>query len=302
MEIRQLEYFCMISELENFTKTAQMLHVSQPSVTKAIKSLESEFQLTLINRSQKHISLTEEGRVFLLHAKKILQEVEAAKHEMQEFHDHTKGIIHVGIPPIVEGYLFPDFFTKFRQIYPEINLDVKEHNDSQEVRERAEQGDLDFGIVMGKTKEKTLNSFSIMADRMDVCFSLDHSFKEKTFVEFSDLKGEKFIMQQPATYQYQQVFSRCNDAGFVPDVLLCTSQIKTIKQLVANGMGISVLPNFVTRNERKMLHCALRPSLKVGIYLYWGKHKIFSRIDKKFIDFMKKYTTSLEFRQHFRQE
>ena len=64
MEFRQLEYFCTISELENFTRTAEVLHVSQPSVTKAIKSLEAELGLTLIDRSQKHVSLTEDERHF----------------------------------------------------------------------------------------------------------------------------------------------------------------------------------------------------------------------------------------------
>ena len=71
VEFRQLEYFCTISRLENFTRTAEVLHVSQPSVTKAIKALEAELQLTLIDRSQKHVTLTPEGKAFLLHAGKI---------------------------------------------------------------------------------------------------------------------------------------------------------------------------------------------------------------------------------------
>ena len=73
MEFRQFEYFVTISELENFTRTAEVLHVSQPSVTKAIKSLEGELKLTLIDRSQKHVSLTEEGRTFLIHAQRIMR-------------------------------------------------------------------------------------------------------------------------------------------------------------------------------------------------------------------------------------
>ena len=68
MDFRQLEYFCTISKLENFTRTAEYLHVSQPSVTKAIKALESELQLTLIDRRQKHVTLTPVGKVVLVHA------------------------------------------------------------------------------------------------------------------------------------------------------------------------------------------------------------------------------------------
>ena len=120
MEFRQLEYFCTISELENFTRTAEVLHVSQPSVTKAIKSLESELGLTLIDRSQKHVSLTEEGKAFLLHAQRIMQAAETAKQDMMRYRSDSRGTIHFGIPPMVEAYLFPDLFTKFQSVFPDI--------------------------------------------------------------------------------------------------------------------------------------------------------------------------------------
>mgnify|MGYP002657459252 CR=1 FL=1 len=86
MEFRQLEYFCTISELENFTRTAKVLHVSQPSVTKAIKALEAELGLTLIDRSQKHVTLTEAGRAFLIHARRIMQDAELANQDQSLIH------------------------------------------------------------------------------------------------------------------------------------------------------------------------------------------------------------------------
>ena len=150
MDLRQLEYFCAISKFGNFTKTAEYLHVSQPSVTKAIKSLENEFDLILVDRRQKHVSLTPEGRVFLLHAEKILAAVEETQRDMKRFQLERQGTIHFGIPPMVEAYLFPDLFTKFKSVYPNMNLDVKEYSDSMEVREKAESGVLDFGIVFDK--------------------------------------------------------------------------------------------------------------------------------------------------------
>ena len=85
MELRQLEYFCAVSSLKNFTRAAQFLHVSQPSVTKAIQSLEAELKLTLIDRSRKHVCLTDAGQVFLNHVKKILDDLKAAKISMERF-------------------------------------------------------------------------------------------------------------------------------------------------------------------------------------------------------------------------
>ena len=139
MEFRQLEYFYTISKLENFTRTAEVLHVSQPSVTKAIKALEAELQLTLIDRRQKHVTLTPEGKAFLLHAEKILHDIEETQQDMQRFKVNTQATIHFGIPPMVEAYLFPDFFTKFKVSNPHLNLELREYNDSSEVRRRAEE-------------------------------------------------------------------------------------------------------------------------------------------------------------------
>ena len=103
MEFRQLEYFCTISELENFTRTAKVLHVSQPSVTKAIKALEAELGLTLIDRSQKHVTLTDAGRAFLIHARRIMQDAEIAKQDMMRFCVGSAGTVHFGVPPMFEA-------------------------------------------------------------------------------------------------------------------------------------------------------------------------------------------------------
>lgn len=302
MEFRQLEYFCTISELENFTRTAQVLHVSQPSVTKAIKALESELQLTLIDRRQKHIALTEEGKAFLVHAQKIMRDVEEAYQDMQRFHSIGREMIHFGIPPMAEAYLFPDFFARFRQVYPDILLDVQEFMDSMEVRERAELGELDFGIVLGRTEHSGSHEMLILNDSMSLCVPMGHRLATEKKVEFRQLREEKFIMQQPKTYQYRQVFQHCMEAGFAPDIMLCASQIKTIKQLVTNGTGISVLPNFVMRRETTFSRRPLSPEVEVPVYLYWGAHKSLSQVDRQFMEFMREYTESAEFRQNFRQE
>ena len=300
MEFRQLEYFCTISELENFTRTAEVLHVSQPSVTKAIKALEAELGVKLIDRSQKRASLTEEGRVFLLHAQRIMQDAETARKDMLRFRRDTHETLRFGLPPMVEAYLFPDFFTRFRRSFPDVTLDIQEFADSEEVKGRADLGELDFGVILGGAEE-TGHELCILQDNMSVCLHPDHPLATKKELSFQELAGEKFIMQQPRTYQYREVYSRCNKAGFVPDVLLCTSQLKTIKQLVANSEGISILPDFVTSAETIFVRRPLLPELEVRVSLYWGEHRSLSVVDNRLTGFMRQYTDTIEFKDHFRQ-
>ena len=300
MEFRQLEYFCTISELENFTRTAEVLHVSQPSVTKAIKALESELGVVLIDRSQKRATLTEEGKVFLLHAQKIMQDAETARRDMQRFRKDMHETLRFGIPPMVEAYLFPDFFTKFRRAFPDVTLDVQEFADSEEVRSRADLGELDFGIILGGAADSD-HELRIMEDSMSVCLHPEHPLAGKRVIAIEDLAGEKFIMQQPRTYQHKEVYARCHEAGFVPELLLCTSQLKTIKQLVANREGISILPDFVTRMESIFVRRPLSPELEVVVSLYWGQQRCLSAVDNRLTDFMREYTATDEFKQRFLQ-
>lgn len=300
MEFRQLEYFCTISELENFTRTAEVLHVSQPSVTKAIKALETELGVRLIDRSQKRATLTEAGKVFLLHAQKIMQALDNAGRDMQKFQKDRHETLRFGIPPMVEAYLFPDFFTEFRRFFPDVVLDVLEFADSDEVKERADLGDLDFGIVLGEPGESE-HELPIMEDFMSVCLPPEHPLAQSKSLTFSELAGEKFIMQQPRTYQYRAVYDGCHKAGFIPEVLLCTSQLKTIKQLVANHEGISILPDFVTRMEHIFVRRPLSPALEVRVSLYWSQQHDLSAVDNRFLDFMREYIATDEFKQHFRQ-
>ena len=289
MEFRQLEYFCTISHLKNFTRTAETLHVSQPSVTKAIKALEAELGLVLIDRSQKKVNLTPEGQAFLLHAQKIMSAASAAKKDMARYHACSPGKVQFGLPPMVEAYLFPDLFTQFQTSFPEISLDVQEYSDSDEVRNRLALGDLDFGIVLGEVRPTTENEMLLMQDSMSVCLPANHPLAAQEKVAFADIADEKFIMQQPHTYQHREVARRCGEAGFVPDIALCTSQMKTIKQLVANGMGVSILPNFVTGTENNFVLRPLAPALSVQITLNWSAGKQLTDVDAQFKGFIKEY-------------
>ena len=256
--------------------------------------------MKLIDRSQKRASLTEEGRVFLLHAQRIMQDAETARKDMLRFRRDTHETLRFGLPPMVEAYLFPDFFTRFRRSFPDVTLDIQEFADSEEVKGRADLGELDFGVILGGAEE-TGHELCILQDSMSVCLHPDHPLAAKKELSFQELAGEKFIMQQPRTYQYREVYSRCNEAGFVPDVLLCTSQLKTIKQLVANSEGISILPDFVTSAETIFVRRPLLPELEVRVSLYWGEHRSLSVVDNRLTGFMRQYTDTIEFKDHFRQ-
>lgn len=302
MEFRQLEYFCMISKLENFTRAAEMLHVSQPSVTKAIKALEAELKIVLIDRSQKRVALTPEGKAFLVHAEKILRAVNDALHDMSKYQTHEQGSLKLGISPLIEGYIFPDIFTSFKTKYPNVELNILEYPSSSNVQMKIEEGEIDLGIVLCDAKETKFNQFVIMQDELSLCVHRGHPLEEEKSVHFSQLKKEKFILQPPNTYHYKEVFARCAQNDFTPDVLFCTAQLKTIKQLVANKSGISILLNLVTRNEPGFTAISIDPPMPVAVSLVWSANKCLSQASQSFVEFIREYVESPSFKAQYEQK
>ena len=146
MELRQLEYFQMASKLQNITRAAERLNVSQPNITVAIKKLEAELGIQLFDRSQKQLVLTPEGRVFLNRIELALRNIQDAILEVNDYKSLQRGTIKIGIPSMIGAYLFPKIFTSFREKYPHLDIRLFEEG-SIAIREQLERDELDFGIV-----------------------------------------------------------------------------------------------------------------------------------------------------------
>ena len=286
MELRQLEYFCTVSSLESFTKAANFLHVSQPSVTKTVQALEAELNLELFDRSQKHICLTEAGGVFLLHAKKVLQDVQAAKLAMERFQSQSGGVIRFGVPPMVESYLFPNFFIKFQATNPTIMLDLQECSDSNSVHEKLENNELDFGIIFLTPDEHLKNFLPLMEDEFFLCLSSKHRLANAEKISFAELKEEKFILQPPGTVQNLMTMQRSASAGFAPDVLLSTSQLKTIKELVSSNAAVALIPHFAITKSATFKAIPISPPIKFIVALAWNGLKELSPLFTHFLNFV----------------
>ena len=294
MELRQLEYFCAVSSLENFTKAAHFLHVSQPSVTKAIQALEAELNLLLFDRSQKHIFLTDAGQIFLLHAKKILQDVQTAKKSMEPFRTQNGGVIKLGVPPMVESYLFPNFFLKFQSLHPNILLNLQECATSNAVAEKLDNDFLDFGIIFLKADTLLKNSMLLLDSEFYLCLPLNHRLAQVPKIFFKELHGENFILQPKGTLQNLVTMELSADAGFAPNILLNTSQLKTIKELVSGGVAVSLLPKFVLTEPANFKAVPIEPPVKFKISLAWNRFKELSPLGTRFLNFCKELLQSRE--------
>ena len=286
MELRQLKYFQMASRLKNITRAAQRLKVSQPNITVAIRKLETELGVQLFDRSQKQLTLTPEGSVFLKRIELALRNIDEAVLEVNDYKQLQKGTIKIGIPPMMGAYLFPKVFSVFRHLHPNLDVLLFEEG-SLSIREKLESDELDFGIIIVPDSTPNLNVLRMSRNQLMVCVSQRSSLARKEWITPRDIASSDLIMMKEGSYLREVVQSKLSALKITPRTVLESGQIVTIKGLVAHQVGIAFLLDFICEDSHDIKAIPFYEPIFVDIGLAWKKEKYVSKAAQAFIDFCK---------------
>lgn len=285
MELRQLEYFQVVSRLKSVTKAANQLCVAQPSVTVAIKKLEEELGVQLLDRTFRQIVLTAEGQVFSQRVDAILNSVQDLFAEMSDYRLLNKGCIKIGITPIIGAVIFPYIFEKFYKIYPNLETIFIEEG-SLAIRSLLERGEVDVGILITSNISPHFETVSITTGQILVCLPQNHPLGKLTHIPFNDLRDYPFILFKEDTYSRQMILEECSKHDFIPNIVFSSRQIETIAGLVEQGVGISFLPDAIVKKHSDILSRPLSSPLYIQAGLAWNKERYLSSASKAFINFV----------------
>ena len=286
MELRQLEYFQMASRLKNITRAAERLNVSQPNITVAIKKLESELGIQLFDRSQKQLSLTPEGRVFLSRIEIALRTIQDAVLEVNDYKQLQKGTIKIGIPPMIGCSLFPRIFTSFQKKHSLLDIYLYEEG-SMAIRNYLERDELDFGIVILQEASQNLQCLPMMSCHPVVCLPDNHLFAAKKSLTLQDLHNTDMILLKEGSFLRHYLLQKCKGNAVSPNIVLESNQVETIKGLIKGGIGIGFLLDFNVDNTPGIKTLPLEgiPPFEIG--LAWKKDRYVSNAAQAFIDYCK---------------
>ena len=286
MQIRQLEYFQMVSKSESMQKAAVLLNVSQPSITVAVKKLEEELQVNLFERNGKQLKLTYEGELFLTRTDEILARIQYSVAEMNYYHTEAADTLKIGITPIAGAVIFPDIFERINSQCPHVNVDFTEEG-SLVIQSLLEKGELDLGILIFPAELKTLETITIAVEPIHVCFAKSHLLNDHSVVAFEQLQQHPFLVFKEDTYSRQLVFDECEKHCFTPKVVFASRQVETIIGLVEAGAGISFLPQRIIQKHPNIGSCPLAEPIAIHVGIAWNKQKYLSKAGHRFIDFIK---------------
>ena len=242
----ELKTFVTVVEYKNFTKAGQYLNLSQPSVSTHIKNLESYYGVTLINRSIKHksIAITENGYKLYNRAKEILHILDTTYIEVRNVSDSIKRTIKIGASLTIGEYILPTFLGIFYKKYP--NIEVKLLIDNTTViAENVKDLTLDIGFIEGISYNPNLNQGYLSEDKMVLAVPYNSKFN------FDSLQNQNWIAREEGsgTRDYLNIFFNSNK--IVPKNLMVLGSNYAVKEAVRNGLGITLISNFVAQPAAK---------------------------------------------------
>jgi DNA-binding transcriptional LysR family regulator len=238
MELNQLKSFVTIVNASNFSRAADILHISQPALTHQIRRLEEELGTVLLERGARHVRLTPQGDAFLVYAQRILSLTEECRQTMRELCGGGGRLtIAAGTTNIV--FRLANWLQELRQRLPQLEISVQAGS-SMEVAEYVLQDQVDLGLVTSPIPDRRLTSHPLFEDKILLIAGKDVLIEEN--ITWQDLKTSSFILFPKGTGFRHYIDDLFRRVGIEPRIAMELDNIEGIKQLTGIGMGLSFLP------------------------------------------------------------
>lgn len=246
MQLQQLAYFVAVAEVRHFTQAAEILRVAQPSLSKQIRALENELNVSLFRRARGNITLTPAGEALLPLAKRILADVDTARLEVQELAGLKRGRVRLGATPSLCAGLLADVLRRFHDTYPGIQLIVEEGGSRDLVRELT-RGSLDLALVILPLQgDPPLDTTPILREYLVVASPVEQrSPTRRSYLRIEDLQDRPLVMFRPGYDLREATISACRAAGFEPKFAVEGGEMDAVLRFVEVGLGIAVVPSMV---------------------------------------------------------
>ncbi len=243
MDLRRLEVFCKVVEFRSFSKAAEALLLSQPTVSEHIRTLEKTVGETLLDRLGREVLPTQAGQILYRYAQKILRLREEALQAMARYSGDLSGRLILGASTIPGTYVLPRVVGSFKALHPAIQLTLKILS-TAEIVEAVLKGDFEVGLVGSQWKDRRLRSEEIFSDELVLTVYPEHPWQDRDEVGMEELYGEHFILRERGSGT-RMVMSQILEAhGFDFSRLFVVAEMATtqaIRQSIKARIGVSIL-------------------------------------------------------------
>jgi DNA-binding transcriptional LysR family regulator len=243
MDLRRLEIFAKVAELGSFSRAAEALFLTQPTVSEHVRALEDELGVQLLDRLGRGAVATRAGQLLLGYARRILALATEARQAVDQFQGRMSGELIVGGSTIPGEYVLPALVAQFRSKYPEVSITLL-IGSSRQVAGWVEDGRVEVGMVGARPGSRALESRELMSDELVVVVGADHGWSGRRTVKLEDVKAEPMIARERGSGSREALETALKGAGAkLADfhVVAEMGSTQAIKQAVRAGVGIAII-------------------------------------------------------------
>jgi len=295
LEDHKMKVFCTVAETKSFSKTSEIVHLTQPAVSLQIQALEEYYETKLFDRTSNSITLSPAGEVLYKYAKYILALYAAAEKEIGKITGHTKGSVTIGASTTIGNHILPSVILSFKKAYPKIKINVYIEN-TKKIMDLLNTGTIEIGLVEGEMSKYKVTLDPIIQDELFVIVSPQHPWAKRKTISIAELSKEPFIFREEGSGTRQITEKYFSSHGIkMRDIHLniTLGSTEAIKEAVESGIGVSIVSKWVARKEVKygnLIMLGIKEGRMVrNFHLVMNKNAILSHAVTEFISFMKTY-------------
>lgn len=294
MDVRTLSAFVEVVRQGGFSRAGKTLHLAQPTVSKAVKSLEDDLGQALLVREGRRVRLTEAGRVAFDRAQAILSALHTLEDEVAEVGAVRRGHLRLGIPPMVGGAFFPPVLGDFRARYPGVNLELREVG-ALRVEALVLDGEVEAGATVLPTDREAFEAVPLMGDVLRAVVHPRSPLASRQQVALRDLERVPFVLYREDFALHAHILDACRRLGFRPKVASESSQWDFMAAMVAADMGVALLPRTICRRLEPIAKVAVlplvEPELRWDLALIWKRGRHLSPAARAFVEVVRRHAS-----------
>ncbi|HDK6159969.1 LysR family transcriptional regulator [Klebsiella pneumoniae] len=278
MDIRTLRYFVEVVRQQSFTRAAEKLFVTQPTISKMLKNLEDELNCTLLIRDGRKLLLTDTGRVVFERGQAILGEFSQLESELSDINHLHKGVLRLGIPPMV-GMLMAEPISRFRQRYPGVELKIAEFG-GLTVQQAVSNGELDMAMTALPVEEdSSLTILPLFNHPLCVLTPRTAEWEGKTSLSPAELASHPLVIYNEEFALSQQLMRLFAEHDVKPRIAVRSGQWNFLAAMVQAGIGVAILPEPICQRLDRQNFCwiPLQSELRWELGMIWREGVYMSR-------------------------